>query len=401
MLKRDRSGPRAPYFLALQAALKAAGITGPTLVVDRARLEANIARLRRDMVPGMALRLVAKSLPSLPLLEVLSERLGVDRFMTFNAPMLHDIARHFSAADQLLGKPLPVAAAARFLSDHRAEDGRGRVGWLVDTNARLADYAALAAGMDRRLDVSLELDVGLRRGGFTPGPALQEALSRIHDDPRLNLHGFMGYDAHVAKVPDILGWRAGAFATSQEIYRAARAQARAIFSPARVAAMICNGAGSPTYRLHSDTTVVNEISVGSALLQPTDFDIDLLEGYEPALFIATPALKVLGPMQTPIIGFLDPIRNRLDRNRARRIFVHGGYWKAEPVDPPGLRYDAVYGRSSNQELLTGGAATDIAPDDFVFLRPTQSEAVILQFGEIALYDEGAIRDRWAPMSVSA
>lgn len=401
MLRRDQSGPRAPYFLKLQAALKAAEVTQPTLVVDRGRLDQNIARLRQDMKPDMALRIVAKSLPSLPMLKVVSEGLGVDRFMTFNAPMLCEISQHFPTADQLLGKPFPVAAAGHFYARQGDGNPKGRIGWLIDTTARLKDYAALAKALDTPLDISLELDVGLRRGGFTPGPELQEALRLVHDNPHLNLHGFMGYDAHLSKVPDILGWRARAFERSRDIYRAAKAQAGAIFGAAQVQAMTCNGAGSPTYRLHADTTVVNEISVGSALLRPTDFDTDLLDGYAEALFIAAPALKVLGPMQTPIVGFLDGVKNTLNPNRARRIFIHGGYWKAKPVDPPGLRYDPVYGRSSNQELLTGGAGTEIAPDDFVFLRPSQSEAILLQFGDIAVFEQGEIRETWAPMAISA
>ncbi|MDP1556508.1 MAG: hypothetical protein Q8L84_13710, partial [Hyphomonas sp.] len=41
----DESGPRDPYFLGMQAALTEAGIASPTLVIDRARLDANIDTL--------------------------------------------------------------------------------------------------------------------------------------------------------------------------------------------------------------------------------------------------------------------------------------------------------------------------------------------------------------------
>ena len=34
------------------------------------------------------------------------------------------------------------------------------------------------------------------------------------------------------------------------------------------------------------------------------------------------------------------------------------------------------------------------PDDFVFLRPTQSEAVLQQFGDIAVYENGRITEMW-------
>jgi D-serine deaminase-like pyridoxal phosphate-dependent protein len=71
------------------------------------------------------------------------------------------------------------------------------------------------------------------------------------------------------------------------------------------------------------------------------------------------------------------------------------------VDPPGLQYNAIFGRSSNQEMLNGGAQLKIAPDDFVFLRPHQSEALFMQFGDIAVYEDGAIIDRWPVFPASA
>jgi D-serine deaminase-like pyridoxal phosphate-dependent protein len=44
---------------------------------------------------------------------------------------------------------------------------------------------------------------------------------------------------------------------------------------------------------------------------------------------------------------------------------------------------------------------DLQPDDYVFLRPTQSEAVLLQFGDLLVYDSNDIVERWPTFSVSA
>ena len=81
-------------------------------------------------------------------------------------------------------------------------------------------------------------------------------------------------------------------------------------------------------------------------------------------------------------------------NRARAFFIYGGYWKALPDSPPGLSTNPLYGRSTNQEMLNGSRRVELAVDDWVFLRPTQSEFVFLQFGDIAVYDEGKIAERW-------
>ena len=60
---RDTGGPHPPYFRELGAALSAAGIAGPTLVVDRARLQANARTLQGHIRQRFDYRIVAKSLP--------------------------------------------------------------------------------------------------------------------------------------------------------------------------------------------------------------------------------------------------------------------------------------------------------------------------------------------------
>ena len=68
---RDRGAPHAPYFARLSAALREAGIATPTMIIDRDRLAANAARVIHNIGARMQLRLVAKSLPCLPLLRLL------------------------------------------------------------------------------------------------------------------------------------------------------------------------------------------------------------------------------------------------------------------------------------------------------------------------------------------
>jgi D-serine deaminase-like pyridoxal phosphate-dependent protein len=88
-------------------------------------------------------------------------------------------------------------------------------------------------------------------------------------------------------------------------------------------------------------------------------------------------------------------------NSERAFFIYGGHWLARPVSPPGLEHSPLYGRSSNQELLTGSRSVELEPDDYVFFRPTQSEAVFLQFGDIAIYEDGRIVGMAPTFPVSA
>ena len=52
-------------------------------------------------------------------------------------------------------------------------------------------------------------------------------------------------------------------------------------------------------------------------------------------------------------------------------------------------------------MLTGSPRVELAEDEFVFMRPTESEGVFLQFGDIAVYDGAEIVERWPTFTVAA
>jgi D-serine deaminase-like pyridoxal phosphate-dependent protein len=399
----DKSGPRDAYFLDVQKALTAAGIAMPTLVVDRARLNANIDTLKGFLAPGMGYRIVAKSLPSIGLIDHIRKRTGTDRLMTFNLPMLLEISQAMPEASQLLGKPLPVQAARQYFEQLPLEvsGAAENIQWLVDTPERLAQYAALASEVNQALAINIELDVGLHRGGMVPGAALGAMLDAIKADARLSFAGFMGYDPHIPSLPSAMGWRERAMKGVRKTYADALAQAGDVFDADVMAGITRNAAGSPTYRTYQDTEIASEVSAGSCLVKPTHFDTELLEPHVPASFIAAPVIKSLPVTHMPGLEFADGATKAWNPNASKTVFIYGGNWLADPVDPPGLEYNKTFGRSSNQEMLNGGPELDISPDEFVFLRPHQSEAVFLQFGDIAVYEDGAIVDRWPVFDYSA
>jgi len=399
----DESGPRDDYFLGMQAALTEAGIASPTLVIDRARLNANIDTLMSHLPEGMAYRIVAKSLPSLDLIAHIRARSGSDRLMTFNQPMLSALTKALPGVDQLLGKPLPVAAAHNYFNSLSPGDvsAASQVQWLIDTPERLRQYRELAAATGTKLRINLELDVGLHRGGLEAGDTLKSLLQAIKDAPELTFAGFMGYEPHLAALPEALGWRERAKAGAWRRYGEALQQAAEVFGPDAMSGIVRNAAGSPTYRYYQSKEIANEVSAGSCLVKPTHFDTPLLDPHQPASFIATPVIKSISQTRLPGLEFAADGQRAWDPNTSRTVFIYGGNWLAEPVDPPGLSYNKTFGRSSNQEMLTGGHNLSIAPDEFVFFRPYQSEAVFLQFGDIAVYEDGHIIERWPVFPASA
>jgi D-serine deaminase-like pyridoxal phosphate-dependent protein len=389
------------YFGALNQLLKQQGAGIPQLVVDMQRLDANAELLAQRLGNKLPLRLVAKSLASDGLLDYLAKKLGTRRFMAFHQPQLNQLARLFEDADLLLGKPLPVSAALAFyqqLGNATTFEPSRQVTWLIDTPQRLQQYAELAVGLKQPLQIALEIDLGLARGGFPDPKALGQALGALRTSKApLTVRGLMGYDAQVAHSPPWIG-RDRAFADSNARYRAFIATAQA-FSDLWPAQPLLNGAGSLTYALHArGDTPLNEVSVGSALLKPSEFDSDLLGEHLPALWIATPVLKA----QTGELPYLQSLQTALqtwDRNRQQAYYLYGGRWQADPVAPAGLSYDSLYGRSANQERVNGSSATALAVDDWVFLRPQLSEGLLDDFAELRLVRNNRLIGRWLPQNM--
>ena len=396
--KPDRGqGGHDAYFQALSNALAEAGIVQPTLIVDRAKLQHNIAAVRGAVAgKGLGVRVVVKSLPSIGLIGAVAAGLGTDRFMVFNGEMLGEMRRRRPDGDLLLGKPIPAAVAAAFYDEFGPAVGPAQPQWLIDTPERLAEYAAIARAKATAMRVNFEIDVGLHRGGFTSPETLAAAVEASKAEPLLQVSGLMGYDPHVPKTPD----PKAAFAKAQAVYASAIDVLKAKLGgdPHR---LTLNTAGSPTYAMHAQGTVANEVSIGSAFVKPIDFDLKTLTRHTPAAFIATPVIKALPQMQVPSIEALSGAIRFFDPNTDQAFFIWGGHWLAEPVSPPGLQTNGLYGLSSNQELLTGSRKVKLEVDDYVFLRPHQSEVLFLQFGDLAVFDGGRISERWPTFPVSA
>ncbi|MGQ0585615.1 MAG: DSD1 family PLP-dependent enzyme [Gammaproteobacteria bacterium] len=394
-----RGGAHDAYYLGLQDALRQAGLFRPTLVIDRTRLAHNLDALKARLPMNKKFRIVAKSLPSLPLIEAVRAHMGTDRLMVFHQPHLNFIAERMPDAQLLLGKPLPAGAAGRFFATRRPGAFRPdrQVEWLIDTPQRLVEYRELAstAAAGGTLRLNLEIDVGLHRGGFRTAREVADAITAIRDDPALEFSGLMGYEAHAAKMPDALGGVRGALGKAMAFYAECVGAAREVlgkdFAPE---ALTLNAGGSNTYAYYDESAPCNELAIGSGLVKPTDFDTPGLAAHVPASFIATPVLKALDRTEIPGLEPLAGLFRAWDPNTARAFYIYGGYWLARPESPPGLQRNAIWGHSTNQDLLNGSVEVKLGVGDLVFLRPHQSEAVFLQFGDLAVYDGGRIVESW-------
>jgi D-serine deaminase-like pyridoxal phosphate-dependent protein len=381
------------YFATLDRALKQAGCAQPVLVIDKDRLDANIGIVTSRLAPGRPIRIVDKSLPILPLLAHLMERLQTTRIMSFHLPIARAVLSAFADAEILFGKPMPVAGLRHALAtwpNPERDDFCRRAVLLVDSATRLAAYVQLARDMGLTLRLAAEVDVGMHRGGFASPSALAEALGSLSDAAFVTCEGVMAYEAHLPKIPGFVGGSRG-----ERARVSAKLSAFLEVLPAECRAILNTG-GSNTVLGYGAETPATEFSMGSGFLLPTDFEGGDLADLSPALFIATPVLKMVDA-RLPGPDILTSMMRWLGKLPARGCFTYGGKWMAKPVYPPDLRENALWGTSSNQQFFSLGNDSRLREDDFVFFRPSQSEAVLQQFGPVLIYQGGTITDSWQPL----
>jgi len=395
-------GSHNDYFSKLNALLKEQGPGHPVIVLDLDTLDQNISELKKRITAPKSFRVVVKSMPCIELIRHVFKKAETRKAMVFHRPFLNLLAQELPDANVLLGKPFPVRAAKVFyqeLEDSSDFDPASNIQWLIDTHHRLLQYRQLACDLDTRLCINIEIDVGLHRGGLSQPEKLRSLLQTIKDDPiHLSFSGYMGYDPHVSKSEKLFIPKQKALTRVLKRYEQFIAFVKSEFPDLYSDRLTFNGAGSPTYTYYESIDLLNDISVGSALLKPGDFDLDNLGNHQPAMFIATPILKKHKGLIIPFLEPLAPVMKKLKRSWDTTFFIYGGYWKAVPHSPKGLVTNSFYGRSTNQEMLNAPEGIAVDVDDYIFLRPTQSESVMLQFGDLVVVQKSEIVGRWPVFS---
>lgn len=395
----DLGAPYNHYFSTLNTDLKEKGDYLPAMLLDVDKLDENIEILQQQINAKTDLRIVAKSLPSPHLLGHIMAKAQTNKLMVFHQPFITEIVEQFPNSDLLVGKPMPVKAAQRFYSLFNQQNSTFKpdtqLQWLIDTPARAKQYLSLAKSLNQKLLLNVELDVGLHRGGLKTVQQLDDILQLVETNARyIEFTGFMGYDPHVVKLPSIIKSAEQAYLESQAIYQMFVTHLYQQQPKYKNKKLTLNGAGSPTIEMHNAQTVCNELSAGSCLVKPTDFDIPSLTRYQAAAFIATPVLKRLDGTELPGAEAANDVFTWWDNNMEQTFFIYGGKWMAEYESPKGLRGNTLFGTSTNQQIVNGSYKVDLDVDDYVFFRPHQSESVFLQFGDILAVKAGKLVERW-------
>jgi D-serine deaminase-like pyridoxal phosphate-dependent protein len=299
------------------------------------------------------------------------------------------LLRYGSDVDILLGRPATVHALARtFATLDEAGNGpnpSGSVRWLVDTPESMAAFANYAATRREPINVSVELDVGLHRGGARNSAQLLAMLRTIQQSEYLQFSGFMGYEGHVPFVSPALSTPDAEFAAVQRRYANFVRIGQEAYPELFEQPLVFNSGGSRTYHYYTDQldSPVNEVALGSVFFYPGNFHNLPETGLRTATFFATPVLRRLDPAETyPDADYLPGLAKQNSSYQVWYVMTAGGF----PGDrhyPPGLVNtptssgdpSRLVNMMPNQGRWLGARDVPLEVGDFIFYQPWEADAV--------------------------
>ncbi|MCG8413490.1 MAG: alanine racemase [Pseudomonadales bacterium] len=384
-------GPEEQRFAAWNETLRASAAGRESAFVDLNAVDYNMKLVGKRLGSRIGLRLCAKSLPSLELLEYMMLAACTNRIMAFSEGMVRDLLLRFgSGVDILLGRPATVDALNRtFVTldelGGSAPNPSGSVRWLVDTPRRMQEFAEFAANRHTRINVSVEIDVGLRRGGARNSEQLLAMLKTIDESPYLQFTGFMGYEGHVPFVPLERSTPAAEFAAVQSRYAEFVREGKGAYPELFEQPLVYNSGGSRTYHLYTDDldSPVNEVAMGSAFFYPSNFHNLPDSELRTATFFATPVLKRLDPAETyPDPDLLPDLAAENSDYEVWFTMVSGGFPGSQHypkglVTTPTSSSDPsrIVNMMPNQGRWMGSREVPLEEGDFIFYQPWEADAV--------------------------
>jgi D-serine deaminase-like pyridoxal phosphate-dependent protein len=335
-------------------------IDTPALILDLDAFERNIKRLQ-DALSGTGVRLRphAKShkCPEIALRQIKAGAVGiccqkVSEAAVFVAGGVEDIV----ITNQVVGEK----KIARVLDLAK----RARIGVLVDHADQVSAFARASTQRQVKIDLYIELDVGMGRCGLTSIEQAVALARQIDQAPYLSFMGLQCYHGGAQH-----------YRLPQERQRAIAATcatataAKEAIEKLGIKVERVTGAGTGSVILERDSKVFNEVQAGSYIFMDRDYATNQRDGndlpFEHALFIKTAILS--HPTQ-------------------KRAVVDAGL-KASSVDS-GMpvvwqRNDAKYLKASDEHgTLELTADSQLQLGDFVILVPGHCDPTVNLYDEL-------------------
>ena len=347
-------------------------IDTPALVLDLDAFERNLQRMA-DALAGHPVRLrphgKSHKCPEIARRQVALGAVGICCQKVSEAAVFVDAG----ISDVLVTNQVVGDAKLRHLAELAR---RARIGVLVDDARQVQSLAEAARAQSVSIDVYVEVDVGGRRCGVTPGTAAAQLARAIAGHPSLRFAGLQCYHgpAQHHRTPDertrAIGLAVDAAAMSRDLIEADGLRVERI-----------TGAGTGSFLLERDSGVFNEIQVGSYIFMDRDY-ADNQRGpsdlaFEHALFVRSAVLS---------------------RTQPTRAVIDAGL-KASSIDSglpviwqrPELRYVKA---ADDHGVIEVGAGASLALGDVVMLVPGHCDPTVNLYDEIVCVRGGYVEALW-------
>jgi 3-hydroxy-D-aspartate aldolase len=163
---------------------------------------------------------------------------------------------------------------------------RAKIGVCVDNAENLRAIAASGA----RLDIYIEIDVGMRRCGVAPGEPAVMLAKEIVKNPNLRFAGLQAYHGRAQHIRSMEERHGVIEAAAQHVFHTKR-----LLEKAGIACPIVTGAGSGTFMLEVEAGAWDEIQPGSYAFMDADYAKNEwaapLPRFEHALFVLSSVMS--------------------------------------------------------------------------------------------------------------
>src|SRR4051812_6523081 len=262
----------------------------PALIVDLDVFERNIATLQKS-VEGRKIRVRAHAkthkCPEIAKRQIAAGAVGVCCQKVSEAQALVE----GGIADVLVSNEVVGAPKIARLAELAK---RAHVGVCVDNAQNLAALEAAVEHAGAKLDVYIELEVGMRRCGIAPGPQAVDMAQTISRSKHLRFAGLQAYHGRAQHMRTTEQRHAAIESAAQHVYEMKR-----LLDAAGIPCPIVTGAGSGTYMLEVEAGAWNEIQPGSYIFMDVDYAKNEwaapLPRYEQSLFVLTTVMSTPAP----------------------------------------------------------------------------------------------------------
>lgn len=258
----------------------------PALIVELDTLEHNIRRLPASLAQGrVRVRPHAKShkCPEIAHRQIAAGAVGVCCQKVSEAEAMVDggITDVFVSNEIVGARKLQVLAKLAT---------RARMSVCVDDARNVSDLATAAERAGSTLTVFVEIDVGSKRCGVPPGPAVVELARQIKRSPHLRFGGLQAYHGPAQHMRGVAQRRAASAAAAES----AR-QTRMLLQDDGIECAVITGGGTGTFGFDAGSGVYDEIQAGSYVFMDADYARNEWPGdgpeFQQSLFVWTTVMS--------------------------------------------------------------------------------------------------------------